>query len=219
MKELKFTSAEIRGGSKALEHKRRGNRTTRIPEILQVALNVFAAEGYVGFTQRRIANVAGIGLSTLQHYFGTREELLRSCIRELSHRYIAEYRKLAKDKARSPDERLERIVDQAFDFLTGPEKYAGAFVLHCWSLAEHEPFVNDLMAENQSELIDIFLGLVVELNPSLPSDECALRAKLIVSHLAGLIVFVRRRGDRETSWDALRVATKAVWKALSRTSP
>lgn len=161
--------------------------------------------------------MAGIGLSTLQHYFGTREGLLRSCIRELSHRYIVEYRKLAKDKTLSPDERIECIVDQAFDFFTGTERYTGAFVLHFWSLAEHEPFVNELMAESQSELIDIFLGLVVELNPSLSSDECALRAKLIVSHLAGLIVFVRRRGDREASWDPLRVATKAVWKALSRT--
>jgi AcrR family transcriptional regulator len=216
MKDLTITSNEIRGADLVPEPKRRGNRTTRVPEILDVAINVFAAAGYVGFTQRRIANEAGIRLNTLQHYFGTREELLRSAIQELARRYIAEYRELARDNARSPDDRLERIVDQVFELLTGPERHAGAFALHCWSLAEHEPFVNELMAGNQSELIDMFSGLIAELNPSLPSGECALRAELIVSHLHGLVVFIRRRGDNETGWDALRVATKAVWKALSR---
>jgi AcrR family transcriptional regulator len=216
MKDLKITSNEIRGTTPVSETKRRGNRTTRVPEILDVAFKVFAAEGYVGFTQRRIANEAGIRLSTLQHYFGTREELLRSVILQLARRYIAEYRELARDNSRSPDDRLERIVDQVFDLLTGPERHAGAFALHCWSLAEHEPFVNELMAENQSELIEMFAGLVAKLNPALPSGECTLRAELIVSHLHGLVVFIRRRGDNETDWDGLKVATKAVWKALSR---
>jgi AcrR family transcriptional regulator len=216
MKDLKITSNEIRGADPVPEPKRRGNRTTRVPEILDVAIKVFAAVGYIGFTQRRIANEAGIRLSTLQHYFGTRDELLRTAILEMAHRYIAAYRELAKDNARSPDDRLERLVDQVFEMLTGPESYASAFALHCWSLAEHEPFVKELMVDNQSHLIEMFAGLVAKLNPSLPSGECALRAELIVSHLEGLVVFIRRRGHYETDWDALKVATKAVWKALSR---
>jgi AcrR family transcriptional regulator len=215
MKDLTITSDEIRGASALPESKRRGNRTTRVPEILEVAISVFAAEGYVGFTQRRIANQAGIRLRTLQHYFSTREELLRSAIQELARRYISGYRELAKDNARSPNDRLERIVDQVFDLLTGPHGFAGAFALHCWSLAEHEPFVNGLMAENQGELIALFAGLIAKLSPSLPSGECTLRAELIVSHLHGLVVFIRRRGDNTTDWDAFRVATKALWKALS----
>src|SRR5579864_9231337 len=101
MKDLTITSNAIRGADPVPEPKRRGNRTTRVPEILDVAINVFAAAGYVGFTQRRIANEAGIRLNTLQHYFGTREELLRSAIQELARRYIAEYRELARDNARS----------------------------------------------------------------------------------------------------------------------
>lgn len=219
MKDLKFTSDGIRGANPVPEPKRRGNRTTRVPEILEVAISVFAAEGYVGFTQRRIANDAGIQLRTLQHYFGTHEQLLRSAIQELARRYIAVYRELAKDNARSPEDRLERIVDQLFDLLTGPQINAGAFALHCWSLAEHKPFVHDLMAEIQSELIDLFAGLVAKLNPSLPSAECALRAELIVSHLHGLVVFIRLRENNVADLGAFRIATKAVWKALSKAPP
>lgn len=77
-------------------------------------------------SQRRIPNEAGIRLNTLQHYFGTREELLRSAIQELARRYIAERRMLTRNNARSLDDRLERIVDQAFDLLTGPERYTRA---------------------------------------------------------------------------------------------
>jgi AcrR family transcriptional regulator len=215
MKDLKITSNEIRGASPAGAPKRRGNRVTRVPEILDVAFKVFAEEGYVGFTQRRIADAAGIRLGTLQHYFGTREELLKSAITVLANRHIDAYRELAKDNARSPVDRLERIVDRVFDLQRGPEKNMGVFALHCWSLAEHESFVADLMSESQGKLIDLFTGLIGKLNPSLPTGECALRASLIVSHMQGLIVFIRRRSDSDTDWDAFRVATKAVWKALS----
>lgn len=217
MKNLKITSSEILGVSPASAPApaRRGNRVTRIPEILDVAFKVFATEGYIGFTQRRIADAAGIRLGTLQHYFGTREELLRRTITELANRHIAEYQALAKNTSDSPTERLENIVDRVFNLLQGPEKNTGLFALHCWSLAEHEPFVADLMSESQGKLIDLFTGLIGKINPQLPSGECALRATLIVSHMQGLIVIIRRRSDSDTDWDALRVATKAVWKALS----
>ncbi|MBW9107418.1 TetR/AcrR family transcriptional regulator [Paraburkholderia phenoliruptrix] len=216
MKDLKITSEEIRGVSPSHEPKRRGNRRTRIPEILEAAIRVFADEGYVGFTQRRIASDAGIRLSTLQHYFGTREELLKSAIAEMARRHIGSYREMAKDNTRSPDERFERIIDHIFDLLTGPERYAGAFILHCWSLAEHEPFVQKVMADDQAELIDIFAGLIAKLNPLLVSGECVLRAGLIVSHLFGLLVFIRRCGDDTLDWRSFQVASKAVWKALSK---
>lgn len=205
-------------GTASRQQPKRHTRTTRVPQILEVATRIFALEGSAGFTQRRIAAEAGIRLNTLQHYFGTRDELLQATISEMANRYIDEYRELARDKYRSPESRLDAIVDNVFNSLTEPDSIWSAFVLHCWSLAEHEPFARELMAKISGELQELFTGLVGKINPALPTGECALRGALLVSHLQGLLVFTRRAGDHVPDRDAFRAATKVVWKALSTTT-
>jgi AcrR family transcriptional regulator len=211
MTELTIPSIDIRGS----EPKRRGNRATREPEILAVAIRIFASEGNAGFTQTRVASDAGIRLSTLQHYFGTRENLLQCTIKEMAKCYLERYRALAKNKAQSPEARLDAIVDDVFAELTGPASTMSAFALQCWSLAESETFVNGLVAEINGEFQELFAGLVAKVNPMLASGECTLRGALILSHLEGLMVYIRRTGDNLPDLDTLRTATKAVWKALS----
>lgn len=48
----------------------------RRQQIVDVAYRVFATRGYHGSSLREIASAAGIGLSTLQHHFAGKEELL-----------------------------------------------------------------------------------------------------------------------------------------------
>jgi AcrR family transcriptional regulator len=213
MKELTIPPIEIQ----RQEPKRRGNRATREPEILEVAIKIFASEGNAGFTQTRVASGAGIRLSTLQHYFGTRENLLQCTIKETAKRYLERYRTLVKNKAQSPEARLDAIVDDVFAELTNPESTMSAFALQCWSLAESEAFVNGLMAEINGEFQELFAGLVAKVNPMLAAGECTLRGALILSHLEGLMIYIRRTGDNLPDLGTLRTATKAVWKALSTT--
>ena len=214
MKEMTITSAEMLGSSAAAKPRRRGNRSTRVPEIIEIAINVFATEGSAGFTQRRVASDAGIRLSSLQHYFSTREELLRATLETLGKRYVDLYRKLAKDKLRSPEGRLDAIADELFAILQSGSN-ASAFALEWWALAEHEAFARDLLAEMMGTLQETFAGLVAQINPSLTSRECALRGALLHSHLVGLIVIIRRAGGISPDINDLKAATKVVWKALS----
>ncbi|TDN59171.1 TetR/AcrR family transcriptional regulator [Paraburkholderia sp. BL10I2N1] len=216
MKEMIITSAEMLGSRAPEEPRRRGNRTTRVPEILEVSISVFASEGNAGFTQRRVASDAGVRLSTLQHYFGTREDLLRATLKAMANRYLELYRTIARDKLRSPEARLDAIVDEAFAALTGPGTNVSAFALESWSLAEHEAFARDLTAEITGEFQEIFATLVAKINPALTSGECALRGALLISHLQGLVVFIRRAGENAPDLDAFRAAAKVVWKALSK---
>ncbi|GAA4146942.1 TetR family transcriptional regulator [Leifsonia shinshuensis] len=50
--------------------------TERRQQIVDEAYRVFATRGYHGSSLREIAAAAGIGLSTLQHHFGGKEDLL-----------------------------------------------------------------------------------------------------------------------------------------------
>jgi AcrR family transcriptional regulator len=220
MKDLKISSADL--GAKEPDAtsdnapKRRGNRTTRVPEILETAIKVFAAEGNAGFTQRRVAADTGIRLATLQHYFGSREMLLHSTIEELAKRYLQRYRLLATDKKMEPEARLEAILDETFAALTDPENVVSSFALECWSLSEHMESVSELMVHVSGEFQDIFGALVAAINTELSDEECRLRAALIYSHWQGLIVFLRRAKQNAPDPAAFRAATKVVWKALSK---
>src|SRR5260370_37766362 len=89
--------------------RRRGNRESRVPEIIDVSINVLIAAGYTGYTINRVANDAGIRLSTLQHYFSTREALLRGTIDEVARRDFERCPGLAADRSRPPLARLQAI--------------------------------------------------------------------------------------------------------------
>jgi AcrR family transcriptional regulator len=215
MKQLAITAAEMSSTKSASGAKRRGNRTTRVPEILEISINAFATEGYAAFNQRRVATEAGIRLSTLQHYFRTREDLLRATVEAMAERYLDLYRKTSKDSLLAPLARLDKIVDETFAALTQPNSNFSTFAIELWSLAEHENFARDLLTEIMGQNQEIFASLVSKISPNLSSEDCILRGALLVSHLQGLLIFVRRTGKNTPDLDALRAITKVVWRALS----
>lgn len=218
MELMSITSDEINGKRAGTVSRQRGNRSTRVPEILEVAIRVFAREGNAGFTQRRVAADAGVRLSTLQHYFGSRELLLQSTIEEMGKRYLQRFRLLAHDPQRTPEARLEALLDDTFDVLTGSDNVVSPFALEVWCLAEHHSSVRDLMVQVSGNFQEVFSKLVAEINPALGGNECRLRGALIYSHWQGLIVFMRRSGNNAPDPVAFRRATKVVWKALSNAS-
>jgi AcrR family transcriptional regulator len=97
MKTTRTMSVDIYDKEQRKAPKQRGNRTTRIPEILEVAIRVFVLEGNTGLTLRRVAAVAGVRLSTLQHYFGTKDSLILSIVEEMSKKHLERFHALADD--------------------------------------------------------------------------------------------------------------------------
>jgi AcrR family transcriptional regulator len=192
---------------------RRGNRTTRVPAILEAAIQVFAIQGNAGFTQRRIASDAGIQLRTLQHYFSTREILLHATIAEMIRRYLERFTMIVKDKSRSPAANLNTIIDEHFIVLA--DSYVGSFALECWSLAEHDPVAHGMVENFTGQFQALLMEIIANISPTLPPEECVLRAAQLVSQLYGLAVFLRRSGNHCPNLDAFKQVTKLVCKALS----
>ncbi|WP_025596538.1 TetR/AcrR family transcriptional regulator [Burkholderia sp. WSM2230] len=215
MKNISLSSAELGGHDPQSPLRQRGNRSTRVPEILEASIRVFASEGNAGFTQRRVAAEAQIRLGTLQHYFGSRDALLLATIEEVARRYLEQYRLLSHDPALSPGARLEAVLDDVFDALTDANNVVSPFAFECWCLAEHQPAVRDLMTRVSKDFQALFSGLVAQINGSLSVDECRLRGALLYSHWEGLIVFLRRSSSTGFDVAAFRTATRVVWKAIS----
>ncbi|MGI4903005.1 MAG: TetR/AcrR family transcriptional regulator [Janthinobacterium lividum] len=205
--------------AKAGTAKRRGNRTTRIPEILDCAIRVFATSGDAGFTQRRIAAEAGIRLGTLQHYFDSREALLRAAIEESSGRYLQALRELVTDFTRAPEERLEILVDQTFATFSDPQTLISPFALESWSLAEHNEWMREITERVTESYHALFSDLVGQLNPKLTVEESWIRGAFIYSHWQGLLVFLRRSKFGRVQPMALKDSVKSKWVAVAKDKP
>lgn len=100
-------------------------------QLLDAAVNVFAAVGFRGATTRRIAQVAGVNEVTLFRHFGSKEGLIMEAIyRSVEALHTA---------VRLPDE----PVDPAAELLEWTQK-------HYTFILEHQRLIKAAMAEAQS---------------------------------------------------------------------
>ncbi|GIT80250.1 TetR family transcriptional regulator [Leifsonia sp. LS1] len=81
----------------------------RRAQIVDEAYRAFATRGYHGSSLREIAAAAGVGLSTLQHHFADKEELLLAVLARRDQEGDA----LDATLAGSPEPFVDRILDRA----------------------------------------------------------------------------------------------------------
>ena len=63
----------------------------RKQEILQIAIEIIADEGYSSLTMRSLARASGMKLGALQYHFRTWDELLRSLVGVIESEIKAEW--------------------------------------------------------------------------------------------------------------------------------
>ena len=113
-------------------------REKRIEEIVEVAVELFAKEGASGFSMRRVASLAGVTLSTLQHYFGKGENLLQITINSITARYIDRLRAIEHDRSLPARERFHVITDEIIGWSTDPVVSACYFELYALASKDKE---------------------------------------------------------------------------------
>lgn len=86
--------------------------------IIEAAFSVFADEGYLGASTRRIAAVAGVNPPALQYYFDSKEGLHRACGEAVIAQVIGDIAPVM-DAARAAlaDGRRERVVEALGDLM------------------------------------------------------------------------------------------------------
>ena len=139
---------------------------------------------------------------------------MRATIEEIAKRYFERFRRFAENRNRSPQARLESIIDDAFADFVKPGLSAG--IVESWGLALHEWFARDVVVEVQKQFTRLFARLVGEINPELSMEERELRGALIVSSCQGLVIFLRWNEDDASRMHAFRRAVKVVWSGLGK---
>ena len=200
----------LRNKASATTEKGRG----RAHEILQVARRLLAQEGYAGLTMRRVAQDAGMSLSNLQHYYGSKEQLLEALLLTTMDEFQAKMDRIAVAMAGRPQvERFLSTVDMFLEEITEPTMHAIFFEI--WALASRHPFASNLMGKMMGRERKAVHGLIRGLNPALGDAECMERAVLVVAQIQGLMLFRLDRHAHPEQFDTVRAALRKVLLSLA----
>ena len=184
-------------------------REKRIEEIVKVAVELFAKEGTIGFSMRRVAALAGVTLSTLQHYFGKGENLLSITINSITAPFIERLRAI-KDEVSPAGERFHAVTDEIISWSTDPVMSDCYFELY--ALASKDKEVARLLQEVYVAYYSLLTDFVAELNPKLTRDRAAMIALMIGAHIDGVMI-VRYRAVPAMAGtdDKVIAAMKDLW--------
>jgi AcrR family transcriptional regulator len=81
-------------------------------EILAAAETLLAVHGYDALRLRDVSQAAGVSIGLIQHYFGTRDDLVRETMRVASERRAEQWTRLAEE-ASAPVDRVRSLIEGA----------------------------------------------------------------------------------------------------------
>jgi len=186
----------------------------RARDILLAARSLLAREGYAGLSMRRVAQDAGMSLSNVQHYYGSKEQLLEALLLTIMDEFQSKMDRIAVAMAGRPQvERFLSTVDMFLDEITDPEMHAIFFEI--WALASRHRFASNLMGKMMGRERRAVHGLIRGLNPAIDDARCMERAVLIVAQIQGLMLFRLDRHARPGEYATVRASLHNVLLSLA----
>lgn len=80
-------------------------------QILEVAVNLFAEQGFDGTSVRDIAKAADVNIAMISYYFGSKEKLMEAIFARHSANVRFQLENLLHDKEMEPFEKMEKLID------------------------------------------------------------------------------------------------------------
>lgn len=188
---------------------RRLNAVARRAQLLEMAREVFASDGYHGAAMEQIATRAGVTKPVLYQHFGGKKELYLALL-ELDMGALLMAVSTALAEARSNRERIARGIGAYFEFIDANE---ATFRLLFRETMGADP---DFRAEIE-RFRDAVAGRIAEIiseETALPKEESELLARGVMGtgEAAAHWWLDRRPIPRE---DAIRILSELAWRGLA----
>ncbi|WP_165550059.1 TetR/AcrR family transcriptional regulator [Kribbella speibonae] len=180
-------------------------------EILEAAEKLLATYGYDALRLRQVSQAANVSIGLIQHYFGTRDDLLRETMHVAGERRAQQWKKLGENKL-SPADRLMALIEGAI----GDHHRCVMWIETCAAATRH-PELRPGVRATQNAWRDIILDAVSAgmrdgtLNPVLPSDQTAeLLIRLIDGFMLDDAAGVSSKAARKRRGDALVIGAQRL---------
>ncbi|MCG5472953.1 TetR/AcrR family transcriptional regulator [Micromonospora sp. LAH09] len=162
--------------------------------VLDAVADVLAVRGYENTRFADVSAAGGVAISTLQTYFGSREDMVIEAMRVFTDREVDALRAVSAAEA-DPWRRLVALADRS---LHNSERTRQVLV-EFWRSAMRDDELRAYSAEVQTRYRAPFLAAVregVERGAFTPTHDAETVTDLLLSALAGLIIFRVQREPR-----------------------
>lgn len=189
--------------------------------IIQVARREFAQAGYLGTTNRSIADQVGITTGAIYHYFPSKLDLYLAVFEETDEVILDRYREATKDSSLGFDERVAAILEVSAQ-LNVEDQTLATFISTAAFEARHNPDLMPTYRKHDRRIMRFFEQLVDEgvadgvVAPG-AGREAVLDALLVLT--LGLNSFSVRIKDPERHQRAVAATVKALRGELFPPSP
>jgi AcrR family transcriptional regulator len=200
----------------------RGRRTPydgkkQAQNILRAARRVFLRDGPGGFSARRVAKEAKLGVGSVQHVFPTTEALLAGLFEDVVAGYDAAYEQLLAGLPFNPRARFEAIVSYLVDDLADQDTRRLFFGL--WALSCHNAHVARLMESAYAYHRDNMAGYIAALRTDLSDDACRLLAIQVIAMIDGGMIFTAPRSRIVAARDFTAALKRSVLALVAGEPP
>ncbi|KQW90152.1 hypothetical protein ASC94_20670 [Massilia sp. Root418] len=176
--------------------RKESNTTTKGHEragaILAVARELLGTEGYGALSMRSVALRVGVSLSTVQHYYPSREALLEALLNQAFDGYQAGIdQRLAQRSGVSGDSGkavFQSIIDYFLDDLR--DQISSGLFFEIAALANRHPYASRMFDTMLTRARRTLRNLMRDIAPELTPGQCEIRGALIVSQMIGLMIFL-----------------------------
>ena len=150
--------------------------------ILHAAAHLFASKGYAATGVREIANQAGVTLSMINYFFGSKMGLLEEILRNFFEGLIGVAQN-SLSRSSGPEENLRRFMGQVVRYFADHQE---ALMVYLLELPRDEPETLDLKAHYMGRFIKLFIKHVYE--PLFRQTGRTLPLGVVGPAMGGLIV-------------------------------
>jgi TetR/AcrR family transcriptional repressor of bet genes len=155
----------------------------RRKSLIQATMRSIAKYGYSGTTVENICAEAQVSRGMINHYFDTKEELLRQSYRELCDEWAFHTQQMVMNTYSDPEDRLRAFIRVCFGPTLFKPDYLGIWVGY-WSVIAKSPDLRRLHRETYKQDRDTYQALF-ELAGQ--KRGCEINARRAAISLIGLI--------------------------------
>jgi AcrR family transcriptional regulator len=127
--------------------------------IIEAARREFARSGYVGTTNREIAEQAGITTGAIYHYFKSKQDVYLAVFEETDRVILARYEEVTADPSLSFDEMVARLLEVSSQLNSEDESLA-AFLASASVDAHRDPNLLPSYQQHDRQMSGFFAHLV-----------------------------------------------------------
>ena len=156
-------------------------------EILEATRILLSEKGYDKLSLRKIAVITGIHLKTLQHYFPTKEILIKSTLEYVISLYDKKVQEISTHSS-DPEKNFKNYVKYLIEDTKNIQ--TAGFFYQLWAMSYVDEKTNNIMNKMYLDHTNNIENLIETLNPDMGNHMRKHRAVMIAALIEGMMLFV-----------------------------